>query len=226
VVLFYFVVLLPPELAQFRGDDGRGESLAHQMLVQARVLGGVDGTWPSAKPLLKRARDEGALVLLSEYLADGFGRGFLVDAPRLQLAQDAEPATSLDVGGGPRVGTRDTGVIQAAGLEEMRDRLIDFGLGVLAIQQACAALDHRQLAAGEKMEGIKVGRHRELRITDRSIVKCQLPNLMISGCTTPPCLAISSRASSEVVAMPCTFSLNSSTLEAQRSASSSVTNPC
>ena len=38
--------------------------------------------------------------------------------------------------------------------------------------------------------------------------------------------AISSRARSAVVEMPWTLSLNSSTFDAQRSASSSVTNPC
>src|SRR3954468_17097181 len=51
------------------------------------------------------------------------------------------------------------------------------------------------------------------------------PNRVISG-APPACRAISSRARSPVVAMPCTLSLNSSTLDAHRSASSTVTNPC
>ena len=52
------------------------------------------------------------------------------------------------------------------------------------------------------------------------------PNRVMSGAPPPTFLAISSRAMSAVVEMPWTFSLNSSTLDAQRSASSSVTSPC
>ena len=51
------------------------------------------------------------------------------------------------------------------------------------------------------------------------------PNRVISACQCRSRRAIESRASSPVVAMPCTFSLNSSTFEAQRSASSSVDEP-
>jgi hypothetical protein len=49
---------------------------------------------------------------------------------------------------------------------------------------------------------------------------------VISGMPLPARRAISSRAMSPVVEMPWTFNLNSSTFDAQRSASSSVTNPC
>ena len=52
------------------------------------------------------------------------------------------------------------------------------------------------------------------------------PKRVISGDPCPVLRAISSRAMSAVVEMPWTFSLNSSTFEAQRSASSSVTKPC
>jgi len=73
--------------------------------------------------------------------------------------------------------------------------------------------------AGEQVQSVQIGGASHRR-------RLQLPKRMMSGWTTPRAWAISSRAISAVVEMPWTLSLNSSTFEAQRSASSRLTKPC
>ena len=183
-------------------------------MIEARVFGRVCRPWPSAQLLLQRARDERALVLLAEDLGDGFGRDLLVDAARQKLANDAQASPALGLDRRARVGLREPLIVEAAGFEEVFDGRVDGVVGVLTGAQAIAAFGDGVGATRQEMEGVEIGGG-----------PVSSPNRMMSG-WTPPCLAISSRAISAVVAMPWTLSLNSSRFDAHRIASSSVTNPC
>ncbi len=143
ISLFYFVVGVAcgaTQLAQRIHDDGGRKSLAHQVLVEARLFGGVEGASDAVPQLLLQGTgDERTLVLVSEDLANCLGGDTLGNAPGLQLANDAQPSAAFDLGGGACIGCGELLVVEAAGFEESRDGGFDVGLAMLAIAKAVAA---------------------------------------------------------------------------------------
>ena len=184
------------------------------MLIQPRAFRGVFQPGSAAQFLLDRFGDERSFVEIAEYFADGFGRRLPVDAHGLKFPRDSEPTTALHFCCCRRVRPGHPPIVQRTCFEKMIDGRGNLFVRVLAVLEPGANSLDREFAPGEQFQ--------------RNEVRAQ--NLVISGMPppipVPACLAISSRAISPVVEIPWTFSLNSSTFEAQRSASSSVTYPC
>ena len=168
-----------------------------------------------AQPAIERSLQQLGLVEIGECLRNRFARDVAVDAERLDLAHDAGAAAMLETRLRPSRGERRAAVVEGALRAEARDGGFDV-LGIeLTACQACAKLRFGQFAAGEQRQAGDIGAVRARR-TQRP------PNRVISGAPPPVCAAVAiwSRDMSAVVEMPCTLSLNSSTFDAQRSASS------
>ena len=196
------------------GDERRREALTNEVLIQPRAFRGVFHLRPAAQFLLDRFGDERSFVEIAEYFADRFGRRLPFDAHGLKFPDDAEATTAFHFCGCGRVRPGHPPIVQRTCFEKMIDGGGNLFVAVLAVLEARANPFDRQFATGEQFQRYEV----------------RAQNLVISGMPpanpVPACLAISSRAISPVVEIPWTFSLNSSTFEAQRSASSSVTYPC
>ena len=186
------------QFLQRRPDRRRREALAQEGLIETRHLGPRGDARSPAQLLLDRARDQGALVHVAEHVADRFGRDLARDPLRAELLLNAKPAAPLHLERRRRVLAR-AGARWRPRPVPGRDR--DRAGG-------CAS-------AGPRGPGGRAGGGR------RGRPRAYPPKRTMSG--FDGVRAISSRVISVVVETPCTLSLNSSTFEAQRSASSSVT---
>src|SRR5262249_18235525 len=130
---------------------------------------------------------------------------------------DAQPAAPFVRGFVSGDGVGDAGIVDGALLAQPGDGVLDRVLVVPLAGEPLTYLLFGQLAPREHLETVDVSAH-------------QPPKRVISGAFAAgvpvTVCAIWSRLMSAVVAMPWTRSLNSSTLLAQRSASSSVTSAC
>ena len=152
------------------------------------------------------------------------------DAPRLDVLENTGPASHLQPERRPRAGQGGAHVVQGALALEPHERPFDFSIWKRPLSESAAKLRHRQLPPREQLKAghirIGSGRHgfRGARTSfehdGRQKRSMRLDELSVVGD-----LAISSRARSLVVPIPCTLSLNSSTFEAQRNASSYATRP-
>ena len=198
------------------------EALAHQVLIEARVAraGQLARLLPPSQLLLHRPGDERAFVLVAEDRRRPPRRRRACRHRAPAARRCARSRRALDLGR-PCARTR-ARAARRRGRRSRRDAL----MARRSVQRRdgresssrAAAFGDAQRAAREHVKRVEVGRHTRRR--------AQLPKRMMSDCTTPRDWAISSRACSAVVEMPWTLSLNSSTFDAQRSASSSVTKPC
>src|SRR5262245_37680649 len=162
----------------------------------------------------ERRLEKGLGIDAAKYLVQGLLRCRPGDAHGLNLLLHAQLAALADRGFTPGDRLGDAGVVDGALVFQAGDGLVDEVGVVRAAGQALPDLRFGQLAPGEHPQRVEVGAVRAHRPTVDQLVKRvtsgDLPVVM-------PC-AICSRLMSAVVEMPCTFSLNSSTLLAARSA--------
>src|SRR6266542_2852790 len=89
--------------AQGSADGRRGETLAHEKLVDARILGLRGNLRLAAELLLEGFGNQRALVGLAERRRERLSRNVLLDAHFLQLALDAQASASFDLHRRPHV---------------------------------------------------------------------------------------------------------------------------
>src|SRR5688572_24388446 len=180
-----------------------------------------------AQLAVQRLHDQGIFVQVPEDFGDGRPRQLAIDAERLDRAQRAPPAVALHVRFGPRAGQRRAPVVERALLLQAGDCCVDLSGRELAASQSRPHLRFRQLAASEHLESGDVGVRHEpslpasasnFGIWDLGFGIYRVTLVIVVWTER----AISSRAMSPVVVMPAIRSLNSSTFDAQRSASSAV----
>jgi len=174
---------------------------------------------------------------VGEHFSDGGRRDATGDPHGLELAEHPELPVPLDVRLRARAGQRGPAVVERPFAPKT------FHGGVHGVRLELAA---REPQAQLRLTELAAGQHPQARdVGIRHLVNCRA-NVGGSarGCSRSasrhppyeetaydavppaPARAISSRAMSDVVVMPVILSLNSSTFEAQRSASSSVTSFC
>jgi hypothetical protein len=136
----------------------------------------------------------------------------------VEFLLDTKAPAPFHFGCGARIGECHALVVKGACLDQPVQCRLGVLSAVLAIEEAGAYLGNRVFPSrqhpkrvGVRGHGAGIGRYP--------------PKRVISGAPLPTLRAISSRARSAVVEMPWTLSLNSSTFDAQRKASSSVTSP-
>src|SRR6266545_1034766 len=143
--------------AQGSADGRRGETLAHEELVDARILGLRGNLRLAAELLLEGFGNQRALVGLAERRRERLSGNVLLDAHFLQLALDAQASASFDLHRRPHVRRGDTRIVQRAVLEEKVDGAIDVFLGVLAIAQPLTDLLDGQLTPSEQEQRVNIG---------------------------------------------------------------------
>ena len=75
----------------------------------------------------------------------------------MELPNDAQASSSLDIDRRARVCLRESPVVEAAGLEEACDGGVDFVFRMLKVEQAVAALGDGERAPGQEMNRVDVG---------------------------------------------------------------------
>src|SRR5688572_15392043 len=157
-------------------------------------------------------------VELAEHVLHRFARHCRGDAGALDLHSDAQlaPASGRRLGSSDHFG--DSRIVDGTLVLEARDRGVDLRWRVALAGQPLTDLYFGQFAAGGELQAVDVGVGHDCGNYKR---EGQPPKRVISGAPLPTVdRAIWSRLMSAVVEMPCTFSLNSSTFDAHRKASS------
>jgi len=152
-------VAAPAQLAERGRDTRRSESLSHQELIQARMLGGVGNARASAHLLLKSLRDERPLVDVREHFGERLAGDVLRDPHGAQLAHDAQAPAPLHIRRRARIRPSHPRIVQLFRFEQMFNDAVDFVGWMFAIGQAVAQFLFRQLAPREHPQGVGVGGH-------------------------------------------------------------------
>ncbi len=160
--------------------------------------------------------------MLTKEVADDLLRQVSIDAHGDELAHHTSRAMPPYLRFRAGDGGRGAQVVECALILQTCDGGRSGGWGVAPFGQPIAHLVFGQLAGGKPSERAEICGFGRIGFGGRAWF-FQEPKRVNPGMTlSPPVtfLAISSRAVSDVVEMPWTFSLNSSTFDAQRNASS------
>ena len=247
MVRFLFIVHAR-SAARARAEEGahrsRVEALSHEKREESAIFGGIaDGAGPMTDATGQCTCQQLRLIHIFEDCTHRAAGHLPIDALRLEPAQHTHPAMTIDERVRARGGQRRTAIVERTAVPELCQHIVD-GLGRdLPRSQALPNLKLTQLAKGQPFQG------KSIRVWRRGL-HCRLPNTEYRGFVlvryspfglsvfllshrpnlvtaasdgSPPPLkafAMSSLAISDVIEIPWTFSLNSLTLEHQRSASS------
>lgn len=144
--------------AQLRQDAIGLEALTDQVAVEASEFGIIGDRGAVAQPPFDEGSQQGILVDASQRLVDGTVRRGAGDAGGSQTLTDPAAATVPDEGFGSRDGASRPDVVQAAGLAQPGDGIVDEVVGVTAAGEPLTHLRLGQLAAREHLEPIEIRR--------------------------------------------------------------------
>ncbi len=205
----------------------------------------------AAQAPFERLSEQGTLVDIGEHFGDSGFRDPSCDAERFEPPEHAPATVSLDVRLRACARERRPAIVQRSLPSQTHDSLVDIVGVELAAFEAEAHLRLTQLTTGQHSQArlVRIGHVINCTYTRRRIAQayaCVLrtmramhpardilverdqlpPNRVIVGGRVMAARAISSRAESVVLVIPCNRSLNSSGFDAQRSASSCVIKCC